>query len=419
MATTTNLSLYKPAVGESGWGTLVSANFDTIDGAIHELGVNVTDHGVVCDGTTDDTTALRALVAAVPNGSTLLFPGDCLIVGSGGVGIDISTKSGLRFVGLGGLGWNDGLPGLGPSIFTTTDNLVLFDATANSLNHLGHIFENIRVGSTKQNGVLIDVAKYNHLGLRDVRFINSDIALRLTGTAADCAYGELRNCKFYNQQTSAIVTAGSTSFNAFGGYIVARGATNPTYNGVNLTAGAVNCGLFGVKFELGTNGGAQTALTITDQGNSITGCHFEVSQAGQTNSVCINLPDLGAGTNTGNMIVGNSFTGGTSTGIKAIVIGVNHIETMFVANHIRSLADIPITDSGTDSIIMDHPNAVGAGDKRRFLGLGGPGIFAGTGSPGSVITAPIGSIYLRSDGGASTSIYIKESGTGNTGWVAK
>jgi hypothetical protein len=43
----------------------------------------------------------------------------------------------------------------------------------------------------------------------------------------------------------------------------------------------------------------------------------------------------------------------------------------------------------------------------------------GTGSPEGVITAGVGSIYLRADGGANTSIYVKESGTGNTGWVAK
>lgn len=43
----------------------------------------------------------------------------------------------------------------------------------------------------------------------------------------------------------------------------------------------------------------------------------------------------------------------------------------------------------------------------------------GTGSPEGVVTANIGSTYRRLDGGASTSFYIKESGTGNTGWVAK
>lgn len=47
------------------------------------------------------------------------------------------------------------------------------------------------------------------------------------------------------------------------------------------------------------------------------------------------------------------------------------------------------------------------------------GIFAGNGSPETVITAPQGSIYLRFNGGAGTTLYVKESGAGNTGWIGK
>jgi hypothetical protein len=43
----------------------------------------------------------------------------------------------------------------------------------------------------------------------------------------------------------------------------------------------------------------------------------------------------------------------------------------------------------------------------------------GTGSPESVVAAPVGSTYRRTDGGAGISFYVKESGTGKTGWVAK
>jgi hypothetical protein len=43
----------------------------------------------------------------------------------------------------------------------------------------------------------------------------------------------------------------------------------------------------------------------------------------------------------------------------------------------------------------------------------------GTGSPEGVQTARIGSTYHRKDGGGGTCFYVKESGTGNTGWVAK
>lgn len=44
----------------------------------------------------------------------------------------------------------------------------------------------------------------------------------------------------------------------------------------------------------------------------------------------------------------------------------------------------------------------------------------GTGTPEGAVSAPIGSEYHRTDGGAGTSFYVKESGGGgNTGWVAK
>ena len=46
-------------------------------------------------------------------------------------------------------------------------------------------------------------------------------------------------------------------------------------------------------------------------------------------------------------------------------------------------------------------------------------IMWGDGSPEGVVPGPVGSVFLRTNGGASTTCYVKESGTGNTGWVAK
>lgn len=57
--------------------------------------------------------------------------------------------------------------------------------------------------------------------------------------------------------------------------------------------------------------------------------------------------------------------------------------------------------------------------RRFFVGTPtGPQIDAGSGSPEGVVTAPVGSLYLRTDGGTGTTVYRKESGSGNTGWVA-
>lgn len=44
-------------------------------------------------------------------------------------------------------------------------------------------------------------------------------------------------------------------------------------------------------------------------------------------------------------------------------------------------------------------------------------ITSGTGTPEGAVTAGVGSLYLRTDGGANTTLYVKESGSGNTGWA--
>ena len=49
----------------------------------------------------------------------------------------------------------------------------------------------------------------------------------------------------------------------------------------------------------------------------------------------------------------------------------------------------------------------------------GPQMIAGNGDPEGAVTARIGSMFQRLDGGAATTLYIKESGVGNVGWVAK
>lgn len=43
----------------------------------------------------------------------------------------------------------------------------------------------------------------------------------------------------------------------------------------------------------------------------------------------------------------------------------------------------------------------------------------GQGSPNGAVAAGPGHVYLDTDGGASTTLYVKESGTGTSGWVAK
>lgn len=84
-------------------------------------------------------------------------------------------------------------------------------------------------------------------------------------------------------------------------------------------------------------------------------------------------------------------------------------------------ADIQV--DGVYKFGNDTPTMTGAGTKsvKRFHMLDGVDRIdlIGSGSPEGVITAYVGSTYRRVDGGAGTTFYVKESGSGNTGWVAK
>ena len=72
-----------------------------------------------------------------------------------------------------------------------------------------------------------------------------------------------------------------------------------------------------------------------------------------------------------------------------------------------------VIETGTGDLVLKP--ASGA----VTLGAGGPKWISGTGTPEGAVTAPVGSLFSRTDGGASTTLYVKESGAGNTGWIAK
>jgi hypothetical protein len=81
------------------------------------------------------------------------------------------------------------------------------------------------------------------------------------------------------------------------------------------------------------------------------------------------------------------------------------------------------TTSGTmaaDWTVTNGNLAIGAAGKGiDFSGNGGVLWRCGAGTPEGVVTAPVGSLYTNTSGGAGTTLYVKESGAGNTGWVAK
>lgn len=76
-----------------------------------------------------------------------------------------------------------------------------------------------------------------------------------------------------------------------------------------------------------------------------------------------------------------------------------------------------VTGTG-DFVKSASPTFTGTVTLPTTIAVGTPTIKSGTATPEGAVTSTVGSLFIRTDGGASTCLYVKESGTGNTGWKA-
>jgi hypothetical protein len=137
--------------------------------------------------------------------------------------------------------------------------------------------------------------------------------------------------------------------------------------------------------------------------------------------------ETGAGGDTGWELVGNSSSKATPT----VLVVNGELERNDGNSWNRSVfwgTAAPATGTHVvgDRVWNENPSSneishwlcTVAGSPGTWLAFGG-GVMSGAGSPEGAITAAVGTLFRRTDGGAGTTLYVKESGTGNTGWAAK
>jgi hypothetical protein len=145
-----------------------------------------------------------------------------------------------------------------------------------------------------------------------------------------------------------------------------------TQQGVGFSTDAVGCSVIGAEIEGNRTGGITIGSTAA---NCFVANNVLRSLGVQTQGIGI--------TTTGGLhrVIGNDWFGSGTSGDAAItdttVVKINNVEV-----------------SAAPSIAM------------------------GTGTPEGVVSATIGSVFQRTNGSNGTSLYVKESGTGNTGWRA-
>jgi hypothetical protein len=118
-----------------------------------------------------------------------------------------------------------------------------------------------------------------------------------------------------------------------------------------------------------------------------------------------------------NLISGNVSTNNTDSGIE-ILAGSNIVINMNNCNN-NSAYGIVLAPGASNCFV--NWNITQNNTTANYANNGGTAISTsfGTGTPEASVTASVGSQFLRTNGGGSTTLYIKESGTGNTGWVGK
>jgi hypothetical protein len=186
--------------------------------------------------------------------------------------------------------------------------------------------------------------------------------------------------------------------------------------GIYYGAGSGGLRLLGVKCDAGTGAGYRWINSLGYELKMV-GCDFEIPSG--TAALSAVLID-GNGTSPSgyrNQIIGCTFAGNSSSGQYGIDITANAHNTEIIGlTAVNFTAGQNLRDLGVNTMIMRTPSGQGT---VPWASIGGVGYFVGAGSPEGVVTAPVGSEYSRTDGGAGTCKYVKESGSSNTGWVGK
>lgn len=136
------------------------------------------------------------------------------------------------------------------------------------------------------------------------------------------------------------------------------------------------------------------------------------------------LTALATGTNSNNIAIGYYSGHYLTTGSQNIIIGYYSEAASSTGSNQLTIGNL-IYGTGLDGIANTISSGnIGIGVKAPACKLEVNGAIKGTylrfGSvtPEGNETAPVGALYSQTAGGAGTTLYVKESGTGNTGWVA-
>lgn len=451
-------------------------------GALGQMGLGFSVTNAAANGTTDDAAAINAAMVTASNaggGTVYLDPGktyrinsrlDCLsnvkVVGDGttilhadqsfrAASVTNGGFEGITFQGLGagssglvqactgfqviGCKFED-QPSFAISITSTSTKCrVAFCefndglSTALTLTGTGVTGNEILFNSFNNNvgfGIWLTGGAYQNLVEGNRTYLNG---LELVGITYDSYRNRIIGNHAEGTGDNGIsvtgpynVLAGNvTKGNAFHGLCL-YGSRNVVSGHHSMNNGTAGAGYAGIAFTTAFGGCAQlnsiTGAYLDDDQGTATQAHclkfnsgaYSAWGSGQTISAAgtyrVNANKLYRSTNTGTTgVTAPTHTSGT---VSDGAVSWLYLDTFFSSSNEpggNELSAIVMQRFLTSQFLDNTTQKTNKID----------GYYRHSATPESVITAPIGSLAINTAGGTSTTLYVKTSGTGNTGWTAK
>lgn len=356
--------------------------------------VDARDHGLVVDGSTDDGPAINTALGALPaTGGVVLLP-----VGIMAIATTIDMRE-MPNVTLRGAGCKHDVYG-----GTLTEGTVLkwTGSAGGTVLAMGAVSAASAVPGTN----VMDLAIHGQSGAATGILVQS------------LWWGQLRNLHIQDCTTVAldITTVDLSGTETTQGCLfeqisVRQGTGSPSGIGIRLRSHAAGGGnpslnTF-VQIQVRTYNGTSIELNDSD-GNRFYGVETGAGGTG----LGIDLKGQVSGA-VGHCRSNAFFYVEAPNGVTARGTGLSApaVKNAIWFYNLENGGAVPTIESGATLAYSTN-----TGITRQ---LNGGEIRSGSGSPEGAVTAPVGSLYLRTNGGANTTLWIKESGSSSTGWAAK